>query len=926
MDLLKAMIQQSPDIEYNVILNNNITGLIEEIKSELLPHLPVDKIYQFGTFDNSSYNDNNHNRTVSAELLREKFICDLNPDVLHITSLIEGLSDNVVTSVGRLEAGYPTAVTLYDLIPAKFPQSYLQNNTARQHYIEKVNYLRKAELLLAISEYSKTEFYEFFPDYRGSIVNVRGGVDSKFRHIESETVEYRFFATKYGLHKFILYTASYDERKNQRKLIEAYSLLSSKIREEYKLVFIGNGWPEIYKNLRLYATELGLKSDQIVFTGHISEHLLIELYSRCSLFAFVSLAEGLGLPILEAMACHAPVIASNTTCLPEVVDNPNALFDPRCARDIADTITRVLGSELEAEKLIAHGSAQVAKFTWDQSASVALRAIHSIVNGSRPYQVRTLDARRSLFEKVPAKLSREEKGILSRIVTKNEIETDTNWATEADFKLGWVSTWNSKCGIATYSEHITTHCDRHVVPIAPFNQPRELSELTRTLNRGWNIDDNADLSGILRIIKQKKLDALMIQVNYGLFKFPSLASLIHALFAEQIPTFVTFHSTVDPKASGNTNRLGALSKALVLADKIFVHSKNDIDRLKRIGVSKNVSLLPHGMNSFELLDRLPPAHSRSVAAYGFFLPNKGFRELIEAAAIAEAANQPFNLILVCSNYGDDAGISTSEIQAARNLAKDLGISGKVDFVTEFLSDERSVELLSFANLIVYPYQQSGESASGAVRFGIAAGRPVAVTPLSIFDDVSSLTHTLPGTDPHSLQSGINDLLQQIETNAEPVRSTTRRAEQWRKNSDYRHISHYIMRQVRLSLARNWIEFAKPPIATLPTQAGTKLGDRIRSTGSEGVVVYGPYIEIPSGMYKLELYLEKLHLQDENCSIKITSDFGTNSILNFSITSETTPVVSEMFFTETPLSNVEVVVHCSDGSIIDVFGYCLYRRL
>src|SRR5205807_816169 len=88
----------------------------------------------------------------------------------------------------------------------------------------------------------------------------------------------------------------------------------------------------------------------------------------------------------------------------------------------------------------------------------------------------------------------------------------------------------------------------------------------------------------------------------------------------------------------------------------------------------------------------------------------------------------------------------------------LGLRESVTLVTDYLSDERAQALLQTAELIVYAYQHSQESASGAVRFGLASGRPVACTPLSIFDDVSGVVHRLPGISAADLARGIAELL------------------------------------------------------------------------------------------------------------------------------------------------------------------------
>jgi hypothetical protein len=105
-----------------------------------------------------------------------------------------------------------------------------------------------------------------------------------------------------------------------------------------------------------------------------------------------------------------------------------------------------------------------------------------------------------------------------------------------------------------------------------------------------------------------------------------------------------------------------------------------------------------------------------------------------------------------------------------------------------LTDAESFKLLSDADLIVFPYQHTAESASGAVRYGLATGRPVAVTPLAIFDDVSMAVHRLPGHGPDKIASGIQDLLDQISASSPSVNETSKHAARWRDAHRYSNLT------------------------------------------------------------------------------------------------------------------------------------------
>src|SRR5690606_40463 len=105
-----------------------------------------------------------------------------------------------------------------------------------------------------------------------------------------------------------------------------------------------------------------------------------------------------------------------------------------------------------------------------------------------------------------------------------------------------------------------------------------------------------------------------------------------------------------------------------------------------------------------------------------------------------------------------SGVSVQEKRECEALIEALKLQDKVSFNTEFLPDQDTLALLSMAEIVVYPYQFTQESASGAVRLGLASGQPVAVTPLGIFDDVADAVHYLPGQTEADMLQGLGELL------------------------------------------------------------------------------------------------------------------------------------------------------------------------
>ncbi|MEJ5348382.1 MAG: glycosyltransferase [Desulfosoma sp.] len=377
MSFTKAIVRNRKEHEIILALSSLFPETIEPIRAAFDGLLPQEKIvvwYAPGpVMERTPGNDN---RREVAELIREAFLASLKPDVIHITSLFEGYVDDAVTSIGKFDQRTPVSVTLYDLIPLVNQEHYLKPNPRyEQYYRRKLESLKKASLYLAISEFTCQEGRHYLSASSNSFINVSTAVEDDFQpqNISDETAR-RIFA-KFGLrHPFVLYTGAIDERKNLPRLIHAYAALSASLRASHQLVFAGK-IPESYMvQLRHIAEMAGLKANELIFTGYVSDEELVQLYNLSRLFVFPSWHEGFGLPALEAMACGAPVIGANTSSLPEVIGLEEALFDPFDVKSITSKMTQSLEDESFRQRLQEHGLRQAKEFSWDKTAKRAMTA------------------------------------------------------------------------------------------------------------------------------------------------------------------------------------------------------------------------------------------------------------------------------------------------------------------------------------------------------------------------------------------------------------------------------------------------------------------------------------------------------------------------------------------------------------------------
>jgi ADP-heptose:LPS heptosyltransferase/glycosyltransferase involved in cell wall biosynthesis len=302
-----------------------------------------------------------------------------------ITSLFEGYVDNAVYSIGSLATSIPTAAIFYDLIPLRRPGPEFQSNVFQQAwYQRKLGTLKKCQRLLSISEYSRQEAITELGLEPQHVDTISCGCESAFRDLELTAEEKNAVIAKHGIRKpFVMYAGGGDISKNLGRLILGFARLPAELRGEHELVLVGKFEPHDIDKLQAIARVSGMNADDLRFTGYVPDDDLIRLYNSCALFAFPSLHEGFGLPPLEAMACGAPVIASNSTSVAEVVGLEEALFDPLAIDDIAEKLRIALTDDQFRSRLIAHGKERASAYSWDEGAKRAWNSLLKLQSPSR---------------------------------------------------------------------------------------------------------------------------------------------------------------------------------------------------------------------------------------------------------------------------------------------------------------------------------------------------------------------------------------------------------------------------------------------------------------------------------------------------------------------------------------------------------------
>lgn len=313
------------------------------------------------------------------------FVAPLKPDILHVAHVFEGFGERVaLPSYKQRPAGQLISATLYDLIPLLYQEHYFQDDGFRKWYFFRLSWLRQADLLLAISESSRQDAINLLGIEPWRIVTIHGGISAQFRPAADLEGLRRDLVQRYGLReRFVLYTGGDDHRKNIRGAIAGYAAVPSGIRKNCQLVIVCSMDDHRRQMYLDVARQAGLESKDVVITGFISEDDLVAFYNTCDVFVFPSLYEGLGLPILEAMACGAPVVGGNNSSVRELIVRPDALFDVGSPRSIGDMISNALTNRAFTEDLRLYGLKRSKEFSWKHTAGLAIDAFDDALSRAR---------------------------------------------------------------------------------------------------------------------------------------------------------------------------------------------------------------------------------------------------------------------------------------------------------------------------------------------------------------------------------------------------------------------------------------------------------------------------------------------------------------------------------------------------------------
>ena len=271
----------------------------------------------------------------------------------------------------------PHVMTLHDMIWKVYEKEYLNNFRKNLYSKQTFEAIRRARQIITVSEYSKKEIIKYLGLDPMYISVIRHGITKELKPVTDQGKLRKGLKRLKIKDPYLLYLGGFEKRKNVPLLLKTMKTLGSiyaNILQDRKLVIAGKLWEKedpLVTNVKKLVAELGIE-DKVILLGEVADKDRALLYSGCDIFIFPSFYEGFGLPVVEAMACGAPVLASNRTSIPEIGQDAIEYFNPDRQDELVQHLNRLLQDETLREELSRKSLERAQSFSWETAARKTL--------------------------------------------------------------------------------------------------------------------------------------------------------------------------------------------------------------------------------------------------------------------------------------------------------------------------------------------------------------------------------------------------------------------------------------------------------------------------------------------------------------------------------------------------------------------------
>lgn len=569
--------------------------------------------------------------------------------------------------------------------------------------------------------------------------------DAKAKQIalasKSKQLENVVAAKKSGA-QLLLHISSGLARKGAKELIAAFvnefysNSVISQSNDDIKPYLVIKSYPNSTNEFPAAISGLSkqIRDKVIYLDSDFSDAEMMALMGMSDVYVSPSKAEGFNMPVLEAMDMGLVVVSTGWSGQMDFLndynsylvdyelkparshlDNPGAFWAEPDTADLGHKMRLALGSDNKAKILRAWHTSR--KFNWNESAA-------KVIN--------LLPALRSL-EKL------------------------------ANKHLAVISTYNTVCGIAEYSSYLYSELESSFASVnylATRDTTNRVNIDKENVHRLWEHGE-VDFAGVLDFCERRqsagKLDIVHIQYNLGFYNFMALKRLIEGLKKLGVKIILTPHSVQYPGSE-----LGQLKNTLQQCDQIHVLNQDDLAYLNSQGLT-NCYHFPHGgiMFPYQSKDRLTrrlgfEGSSPVIATHGFLVENKGVFETLEATALLKQQYPEIKLLALNAVNPRNMNSAALALRFKEEISR-LNLDDNVVHISDFLDREEIITILGLADVLVFAYPESKETASGSIRLALAAGRPVIVSRSSQLKDLHDICHTISDNSPASIASAVEHL-------------------------------------------------------------------------------------------------------------------------------------------------------------------------
>jgi len=275
-----------------------------------------------------------------------------------------------------LKTAVPQVMVIHDLAFEHF-SDHVYGLTHRYYKYFTPRFAQKASRIATVSEYSKSDIARLYQIDTGKIDVVYNGAKEVYRPV-SDHIKNEVKAT-YAINcNYFLYVGSIHPRKNIKNLLLAFEQFKSETSSDFKLLLVGRkAWD--FEDVDVAYSKMKFRDD-VKFLGHLPPADLGNIVASAYALVYVSLFEGFGIPLIEAMSCNVPVITSNTTSMPEVAGDAALLVNPLSVSDISLAMKKLAEDGQLRDSLIAKGKIQLQKFSWELTGEKLWRCCEVVLN------------------------------------------------------------------------------------------------------------------------------------------------------------------------------------------------------------------------------------------------------------------------------------------------------------------------------------------------------------------------------------------------------------------------------------------------------------------------------------------------------------------------------------------------------------------